>query len=1226
MHQKALTKLVIITNMKQILKIFLVVFLTIGELSIYSPIYAENQENTYCETSCGDIQNLINNLPSLEEISEENIITIEEDINNITSLIYNLNDEDLSSLDLTKYNLLIEYFNSIEQEDNNEEIELEFKLNYIEDDIDAERLQHNYSNRKLFKTEKYDSKYSLVEKNLVTEVKYQNPYGTCWAFAAIASAESNYLVKNPGKEIDLSELQLAWFTFDNYKIADNLQLITNDGGNFNYNGIESLLPIRMLDNVLDNGGNQEFATDALATGIGFIDESSLPYPSTDPYNENIISKKPNNSICYERKYRLVASNWYNAKDKNEIKKALMENGALATSFYYGDIYYNSTKSSYYCDKTSSNHAVTIVGWDDNYSKDNFKETPSGDGAWLIKNSWSTYWGDEGYFWISYYDKSLSDVVFGYEIEEIGEDNNYDIYQYDGGISRGYKKSDFVKLANVYKAQEDSFIREVGIYTDDADTNYIIDIYTGNEANNEPLSGTLAYSQNGTLEYAGYHTIKLNDSKVIAKKGEWFSIVVTYTHENGSSVEVPLSGSYYGYGDVNFHEDTTNDHSYSITKTGDVSSVKSSGIARIKAYLQRSGENKYSVEYYYQNIENDEYTCTSTKTQYAGLGDLEITPEDVEGFTLNKEKSTLKTYIDGQGDKTLCVYYDRNSYNLVFDADGGKLDNKNPEKVKYEAPIIVPDNPTKDNYIFNGWDKEIPFIMPANDLTFKASWTMDQVKFNVIYLVQNKSSNKYDEFKKESKTGKLGTTLEINNYNDGIDGYKYNETLTKENNDKDIVLSETSDITIKLYYDIEQYKLTLSKGTTGIVLTESDSLYDYKSEVSISAELLDGYEFDGWFDGDEKQFENINYSFKMPSKDLSLTAKANPIDYSISYEGIEEATFEQNNPVTYTIETETFKLNNPTKDGYTFDGWQINDDETINDSITIEKGTFGNITLKAKWINNTVSTTNAGFKENDIIYVDGKKYVVDNSGNIEIDNGKNVVATTYEINESSTPEDIHTIYPKSMKVYIFEKNEDGTLTLNYHENLDDIIKYAGASIRITGKKGIRIITSIPVAKRNSLIKNGYDGYKVMEYGTIMAWESSLNGQEPALEKQADGSFKAISGCVKGEAFSITNNKNAVFSENKDVIQYTNTLVEGDSPWDGKYGDDFAMRSYMVIRPKDANDASQDMVIYGGTLYRSIAYVALQNKNAFNPGSEAYEYIWSLIKAGYGNEYDDDYVAS
>ena len=97
-------------------------------------------------------------------------------------------------------------------------------------------------------------------------------------------------------------------------------------------------------------------------------------------------------------------------DIPNLKAAIMKYGAIGGA-YLSDSgtkgYYNVKTAAHYVDKyITASHAISIVGWDDNYPKENFTITPPGDGAWIIKNSWSTNFGDNGYMYISYYDQSL----------------------------------------------------------------------------------------------------------------------------------------------------------------------------------------------------------------------------------------------------------------------------------------------------------------------------------------------------------------------------------------------------------------------------------------------------------------------------------------------------------------------------------------------------------------------------------------------------------------------------------------------------------------------------------------------------------------------------------------------------------------------------------------------------------------------------------------------------
>lgn len=94
----------------------------------------------------------------------------------------------------------------------------------------------------------------------------------------------------------------------------------------------------------------------------------------------------------------------NTTSKEDVKKAVMDYGAVSISYWsdqssdWSTQYYNSLTAAYYCPEGHiTNHAVNIVGWDDDYSSDNFATKPEGNGAWIVRNSWGSEYGKDGYF-------------------------------------------------------------------------------------------------------------------------------------------------------------------------------------------------------------------------------------------------------------------------------------------------------------------------------------------------------------------------------------------------------------------------------------------------------------------------------------------------------------------------------------------------------------------------------------------------------------------------------------------------------------------------------------------------------------------------------------------------------------------------------------------------------------------------------------------------------------
>ena len=220
-----------------------------------------------------------------------------------------------------------------------------------------------------------------------------------------------------------------------------------------------------------------------------------------------------------------------------------------------------------------------------------------------------------------------------------------------------------------------------------------------------------------------------------------------------------------------------------------------------------------------------------------------------------------------------------------------------------------------------------------------------------------------------------------------------------------------------------------------------------------------------------------------------------------------------------------------------------------------------------------------------------------------ENGSSILVT-YTFNTGSG--DRHAQYPTGMKVYRVVTTNSGK-TVKRIPELDNLLQYSGSSIRITGKKGIRMITSINQATRNALTGSGLAGFTLLEYGTALCRSSALKGGAPLVLGGAG--VKSNYAYKKGVA-------DPVFKYTGGMIQYTNVLV-GFTDADCK--EDIAMRPYIKLQDK----SGEVITIYGGTVYRSIGYIAYQNRNAFKPGSEAYKYVWNIIHYVYGKQYDADY---
>lgn len=367
----------------------------------------------------------------------------------------------------------------------------------------------------LYGTGQLPGSYDSRDKGYVTPVKNQNPYETCWAFASVGAVEASALANGIDSDPDYSELQLAYFVF--HSVADRLNNIKDDktsviGEDMDY---------------LKVGGNIWFSLLSMASWRGIAEDNDmLSYDNAVKDRSYSIDA----SFAYADKLHLQNAYVISMKNTTDIKKQIIKNGSVATSFYYDKQYINTANKSYYRfesgDKHPSNHAIMLIGWDDNYSADNFSNKPEGDGAWLVKNSWGT---NNDYIWVSYEDSALlyADAFSFYP--ECADNYDY-IYQYDGTVVSAITANidNGCKLAQCFSVSgsDKEVLDAVSIVLKDDNIHYTVRIYK-NPTGDNPESGMFIRNSetSGYTSYQGLYTIQL-DSPVALANGDTFAVVIT----------------------------------------------------------------------------------------------------------------------------------------------------------------------------------------------------------------------------------------------------------------------------------------------------------------------------------------------------------------------------------------------------------------------------------------------------------------------------------------------------------------------------------------------------------------------------------------------------------------------------------------------------------------------------------------------------------------------------
>ena len=356
----------------------------------------------------------------------------------------------------------------------------------------------------------YRGTYNANEEGFVTNVKNQRNTSLCWAFSLASNLETSLLTREQ-KYYDLSEEQLAYFWAN--RVNDPLGNTPND-------------KITRTQSDYHGTGNGRVASFFLSTWSGMTAEEKVPFQSS--------AVTWPDSLAYDTSAYMEDA-IFSQYTVERTKQLLIEYNSVSAMIYMLDNYYYPDTASYSCPQSGLvNHAVTIVGWDDTYSKENFPSASGvkNDGAWIVKNSYGKNWGKNGYFYLSYEDKSITNLVSNTAVTTPAYPNNY---FYDGAaagtvtfpgntINNGYY------VSNIFKATagngKDEELGEIVTAVPQDNTDFQIQVYTDLKNTSDPTSGTPAYAEpvDYTQPLAGIHTIHLN-TPVKIPQGTFYSVVI-----------------------------------------------------------------------------------------------------------------------------------------------------------------------------------------------------------------------------------------------------------------------------------------------------------------------------------------------------------------------------------------------------------------------------------------------------------------------------------------------------------------------------------------------------------------------------------------------------------------------------------------------------------------------------------------------------------------------------
>ncbi|MBR6159919.1 MAG: Ig-like domain-containing protein [Lachnospiraceae bacterium] len=484
------------------------------------------------------------------------------------------------------------------------------------------------------------SDYDSFAENRLPKVRDQGATGTCWAHSTIGAIEADLIGSGQaGTSIDLSEMHLAYYMYNDYDDPKGCRKDTR--------------VLTGKEDYLQCGGDTELAANLLSNMVGAADESDFP-----------LSEDPDDFYEYEGSVtdadvaQIRNAYFISVKDSKGIKAAIMEHGGVTASIGADfDIYGDAANNSFYNPTKGTDHAVMLVGWDDNFPKNKFNSKsgakPKGNGAWLVRNSYNLNdYGLDGYFWMSYEDVSFTTKEYGICVAFDASTDTFDnCYAYDGSVfpNEEFKIKPDDTVCVLYNVSGKEAVKGVGIELGSANATVYVSAY--NTITGQYVDGSIHTSN------VGFYTVEFDKPLEVYEKTE-VAVYVNLEADKGSSVvlmaedkgeQEPLE-NYFSTAKVDkgfYINDKKKSYDPRIKLYTDKSNnraVKVTGVKLNKknASVGKGGKLTLTATVKPKNATNQLVTWKSSKPKIASVDEYGVVKAKKEGTA----KITVKT-VDGK---------------------------------------------------------------------------------------------------------------------------------------------------------------------------------------------------------------------------------------------------------------------------------------------------------------------------------------------------------------------------------------------------------------------------------------------------------------------------------------------------------------------------------------------------------------------------------------------------